>query len=115
MLCDRCGLREATGGQSTVVVDTAGNETRTSEQLCHECFEGENNARMAQQAEIRKRLEGGSIFEEIRHQLKTEIAGKGAEQHAAAAEFIDLLRNNLDIPLPDDLVAFADRHRRPSA
>ena len=114
MLCDRCGLREATGGQSTVVVDTSGNETRISEELCHECFELEINARKAEDAEIRNRLENGSIFEELRKQLKTELTDKGPEEHAAAAEFIDMLRNNLDIPLPNDLVAFADARRRPS-
>lgn len=77
MLCNRCGLRDATGAQSTVTVDTSGNETRTSEQLCHECFELEIDARRAQEAAIRKRLEDGSVFEELREQLKTELAGKG--------------------------------------
>jgi hypothetical protein len=74
----------------------------------------QRSAWKAQEASIRKQLEDGSIFEEIREQMKTELAHKGPEEHAEAAKFIDLLRANLDIPLPNDLLAFADKHRRPA-
>ncbi|MGH7650711.1 MAG: hypothetical protein ACREMS_02610 [Gemmatimonadaceae bacterium] len=114
MGCDRCGARGPTGGMGTVTVDTFGNETRSSERLCRECSERHRIEWEAREAETRASLEDGSLFEQLREQLNREIAGKRPEVLAQAAELLDLFRDHLDVPLPEDLLAFADRNRRPS-
>lgn len=92
-----------------------GSHGRKVERLCARCFDADEAASDAREAEVRAQLADGSIFAEVRAELaEAEAAGDPAAL-ARAAEFIDLLVANLDVPVPADLREFADRHRDPAA
>jgi hypothetical protein len=92
-----------------------GSQGSAVERLCAHCFDADKAASDALARDVRVRLADGSIFAEIRAQLAAaEVAGDRAGL-ANAAEFIDLMIAGLDVPVPADLRAFADRHRDPAA
>jgi hypothetical protein len=119
MLCERCGRRDAVGMTTKSMISSDGSHARTAETLCGECFDVDQNAdRVAsdlQEREVRVRLADGSLFAQLRAELLGAEASADAPALASAAEFVDLLVANLDVPVPDDLRAFADRHRGPAA
>jgi hypothetical protein len=115
MLCERCGQYDAVGVSSSSWVSSDGSHGRATQRLCARCFEADEAASDARQREVQAALVDGSIFAEIRAELaEAENAGDPTAL-ASAAEFIDLLSANLDVAVPADLRAFADRHRDPAA
>ena len=119
VVCDRCRQRPASGFLATVVVSTDGTERGTSERLCSECLAAHRAAteavmearRIEREAELDARARDGTLFEELRRDLAAGEATACAEELAQAAAILDNLASALPVPLPDDLRAFADRHR----
>lgn len=92
-----------------------GSRGSAAQKLCAGCFEADEAASDARQRGVHAGLADGSIFAEIRAELAEAEDAGDASALASAAEFIDLLTANLDVPVPADLRAFADRHRDPAA
>lgn len=92
-----------------------GSHGQKVERLCAHCFDADEIAFDAREQDVRARLADGSIFAEIRAELAEAEAAGDAAALASASEFIDLLIANLDVPVPGDLQAFADRHRHAAA
>lgn len=115
MVCERCGRHEAIGTSSSGWLSSDGSHGRKVERLCADCFDADEATSDAREAEVRARVADGSIFAEIRAELAEAAAAGDPAALASASEFIDLLVANLDVPVPADLRAFADRHRDPAA
>ena len=115
MLCERCGQFEAIGMSSSGWLSSDGSHGSVVERLCAHCFDADTAASDARERDIRARLADGSFFAGIRAELADAEAVGDLAALASAAEFIDLLVANLGVPVPDDLRAFADRHRDPAA
>jgi len=113
MRCERCGRREAIGMTSISFVAENGLQAKWTERLCGDCFDADRAESDAQEREAQARLADGSTFAQLRTEL-TDVEQSGdVEALARTAEFIDLLVANRDVQIPDDLRAFADRHRGP--
>ena len=115
MLCERCGLEEAVGVSASSWASPDGSGGRAVERLCARCSAADRAASEAYNREVRARLADGSIFAQIRAELAAAEAAADPATLAYGAEFIDLLVANLDVPVPPDLRALADRYRDPNS